>query len=351
MAEKSKTVKDRLNELGERWPPLGLALGVQDRVGEIRGGLVASGITLTLFISIFPLLLVGIAVVGFLASGNENLPNEMIDKLGLTGAAADTMTTAIERASQSKQAASIIGLLGLAWAGSAVAVALQQAVRSPWQRQSVGIASRLLGMAWLAAAAIGFVIAVALGGVLNFLPEQVPHLALTVAALALGLAIEIGLFWWMFWGLGTREVPARDLVPGAVVAGLGFEVLKLLGTLWVPRLVARSSSLYGPLGVVFALLAWLVLFSKLVVYAATLNAVRYERREGTVEATILVPAVPGRVVTETTRAGVVVDQTSDPDPKDRQESDDGQEAQDRDESGEPDGAATTLDRCPPPSEP
>ncbi|CAN5879431.1 inner membrane protein YhjD [soil metagenome] len=299
-------MKKRLRALGRRWHWLGRALDVQDRVGEINGGFAASSITISVFIALFPLLLVAIAVLGFLASGDEDFPTRIIDNLGLTGTAADTVEGALETATDSRRAASVIGVLGLAWSGSGVAVALQQGVRAPWQQRSGGIRDRLLGMAWLAAAGLGFAAAIALGGVLNFVPEEVPTPLVAVAAIALGLAAEIGLFWWMFWGLGTRQVPARDLLPGAILAGIGFELLKLVGTIYVPQLVANSSALYGQLGVVFAILAWLALFARLIVYASTLNAVRFEAHEGTLEVPLHVPRMPGNEPIAASRGGIML---------------------------------------------
>ncbi len=300
-------MKNKIRAFGVRWPWLGRALDVQERVGEINGGFAASAITVSVFVSIFPLLLVGIALVGFLASGDDQLASRVVDNLGLTGTAAQTMTHAIQTAADSQRAASIVGLVGLAWSGSGVAVALQHGVRAPWQERAEGVRERALGMAWLVVAALGFAAVLALGGVLNFLPDQVPVVVTTVAAVAVGLAAEIGLFWWMFWGLGTRRVPARDLLPGAIAAGIGFEVLKLVGTVLVPRLVASSSALYGPIGAVFAVLAWLAFLAKLIVYCSTINAVRFEAREGTVEVPIQVPNLPRRQPVAATRGGTMVD--------------------------------------------
>ena len=70
-------MEERLRRLGERWPWVGRALDVQERVGEISGSSVASAITVTVFVSIFPLLLVTIAVVGFLARGNHHLAQDL----------------------------------------------------------------------------------------------------------------------------------------------------------------------------------------------------------------------------------------------------------------------------------
>jgi membrane protein len=200
----------------------------------------------------------------------------------------------------------VVGLLGLAWSGSGVAVALQQGVRAPWQLRPEGIKDRITGLLFLVAGAVGFAAVIALGGLLAHLPHAIPPVVGAVAIVAVGLAAEVGLFLWMFWALGDRRIPWRDLVPGAVLAAVGFEVLKLVGTVYVPHIVAQSSSLYGPLGVVFAVLAWLALFARLIVYCSAANAVRYESREGTVTLQVRAPRLPGPIAAEGTRGGTIV---------------------------------------------
>ena len=46
--------------------------------------------------------------------------------------------------------------------------------------------------------------------------------------------------------------------------------------------MASSSDLYGPVGVVFAVLGWLLVFGRLVVYSAIVEVVLWEERHGTV---------------------------------------------------------------------
>lgn len=295
-----------LRKFGDRWGWFGRTLDVHERVGEINGGFAASAITVTIFLSIFPLLLVVIAVVGFIAAGDENLAPDLIDKLGLTGPGAQTLTDALDKASASRQAASVIGLVGLAWAGSAVAVALEAGVRLPWQERSNGLKDRLLGMAWLAAAAVGFAVLIFLSGILRYLPDWAPTVLASALSVMFSLAMATTLFLWMFWGLGTRRVPWRDLLPGALLAAVGFEVLALVGTVYVPQLVSRSSALYGSIGIVFAILAWLALFARLLVYSSTLNAVLYEAREGTLSVPIHVPKLPGTAPIGATRGGITI---------------------------------------------
>lgn len=299
-------MNEKLQRLGRRWPALGTALDTQQRFGEINGGFVASAITVSIFISVFPLLLVTIAVIGHLASGDADWTKRFVDALGLTGSARDTVSDAVSRASESRRAASVVGLLGLLWSGTGVGLALQRGVRAPWQEPARGMRDRLQALLWLIAAGLGFAVAVALTGALNWLPDQIPSIVGWLLAIIVGVAIGTGLFLWMFWGLSTRHIPARDLLPGALAAAVGFEVLKFVGTIYVPRLVANSSSLYGPLGIVFALLAWLAIFARLIVYSSTLNAVLFERHVGRRTVAIHVPDLPDLEILAANRGGLMV---------------------------------------------
>jgi uncharacterized BrkB/YihY/UPF0761 family membrane protein len=74
----------------------------------------------------------------------------------------------------------------------------------------------------------------------------------------------------------------------------------------VPRAVAASSALYGSIGVVFAILAWLFFFGRLVVYVAVVNVIRWEEDHGTVTVEIELPKHPDTVAVEATRSGEAV---------------------------------------------
>jgi membrane protein len=294
---------------------LGHVLDVNQRVGEVNGGSVASSVTLTVFVSLFPLALAGIAVVGFLAHGNADIPHRIIHGLSLTGSAATTVRNAIATAQRSRKAASIVGFLGLLWSGLGVTTAIGMAVRTPWQVKTAGLRSRLDGLLWLLGAIVIGGAAVALGTLLRFLPHAVAVLA-GIGVVLVGLMVEVGFFLWTFWMLGDRRPGWRALLPGSIVGAVGFEALKLGATLYLPRLIANSSSLYGPLGVVFAILAWLALFARLIVFASAENAVRYERNAGTVTLPILAPCLPGDAPERADRGGAAVARTPAPAPAD-----------------------------------
>jgi membrane protein len=294
-------VKKRLERLGRRWRWFGTALRVNDRYSELNGNYVAAAITLAAFISLFPLILVIIAVVGLVSSHSTDIAGSIIRNLGLTGDAAKAVTSAISTAQRSERAASIIGIAGLLWSGLGLVAAMEYAVDTVWQVKGRGMRDKLGGLLWLAGAGLLFLTSFAVTTALNFLPAAVAPVGIVV-----GLGIDVALWLWTFNVLTNNETGWKPLLPGAVFGAVGLEVLKAAGSIYVPRLVASSSAMYGSLGVVFAVLAWLLLFGRLLVYSATLNVVRWEEDHGTVTLELQAPRMPGKVPVEASRAGDVL---------------------------------------------
>jgi len=278
-------LKGRIQRVADRFPPLARAVQVQDRFGEINGGHLAAAVTLQAFLSLFPLILVGIAVLVFVsAHSGSDLADRLVDQLALSGEAARLVEGAINTAEDSRQAATVVGLVGLAWSGLGLVSAIQHAYDQAWQVQGAGWRDKARGLAWLAGAGVLFVSLAAATTALRWLPGW-----LAPAGILVALAGNFALWLWTSRALPNRRVEWRFLVPGAILGAIGFEALKLAGAYYVPRAVASSSELYGSLGVVFALLAWLVLFARLVVYSAVLDVILYERHQGTVTAVVEVP--------------------------------------------------------------
>jgi membrane protein len=296
-------MKKRIDRWRARWPVLDTVLAVQERFGAVGAGPLASSIGLAMFLSLFPLLLVAIAVAGFLQAGSDTFTDDVISGLGLEGTAAETMEQTLDTAAESRRVASVAGLAGLLWAGLGVVGAIQSGINTAWQTKGRGVVDKAVALLWLLGAAVLFASTGAVGTLVRFVPAFAAPLTL-----AAGLAINVVLFLWTFTLLGNQNVSWRSHLPGAVFAGIGFEILKLVGTIVVPRSVADSSALYGTLGIVFAVLAWLLIYGRLLMYAAVLNVVRHEARSGTVTVEIEVPRVDGEVPIAANRGGIVTDQ-------------------------------------------
>ncbi|HVT78516.1 MAG TPA: YihY/virulence factor BrkB family protein [Acidimicrobiales bacterium] len=267
-----------------RVPVLRTLMPIQDRYGELNGNNLAATVAFQTFLSLFPLLLVIVAVVGFFASKDATVGTRIVGNLGLQGDAARIVNDAIGTAAKNPAATGPIGLVGLLWSGLGLVDSLQFAMDQVWQVEARGMKGKLFGLLWLTGAAVLFIGAAAITTVLNWLPGFI-----TPFGVAVGLLVNLALWLWSFKVLPNRKLPWRALVPGAVVGALGMEILKFVGAFYLPRTIASSSALYGSIGVVFAVLAWLLVFSRLVIYATVINVVRWEKRVGTTTRTIEVP--------------------------------------------------------------
>lgn len=290
-----------------RFPWLDAVMRVTDRFGAIGGGPLSSSITLASFVSLFPLLLVVIAVFGFVSSSDSDFALRFVRELGLRGRAADTVRDALETAEGSRQTASLIGLGGLLWSGLGLVGSLQAALNAAWQVKGRGLVDKLVALKWLLGAGLLFLTTAALGAVLRVVPAPVKPLTVLV-----GLGLTTLLFLWTYTALGNESVGWRAHLPGSILVAVGFEILKAVGSTYVPQMIASSSALYGSLGVVFATLAWLLFYSRLIVYGAVLNVLRHEAVVGTVTAQIEVPRIDGEVPLTTTRGGAVDERAEQP---------------------------------------
>ena len=283
-----KGIKGKLIALGDRFQPLGWILRIQERYKDLHGNNIAAAITFQAFISLFPLLLVAVAVIGWLSGDGTAIAGSVVKELGLTGDAEKAVVDAVAAARESKKAASVVGLASLFYSGLGLVNALQYGYNQVWQVEERGVKDKAVGVVWLAGAAVVFVAAGAITTLLRWLPGYFAFLGIVVA-----LIVNFGLWVWTSKILPNTRVPWKAVLPGALFAAIGLEILKVVGALLVPRMVANSSQLYGTLGVVFALLAWLFFFGRLIIYSAVVNVVLWEKEEGTVTVVTEVPVQPG----------------------------------------------------------
>ena len=66
-------------EAGRRHPRLGVAVAVQRRFGAERGANLAAAISMRAFLSLFPVLVLAIAVVGFVGGDPRQIANDIVD--------------------------------------------------------------------------------------------------------------------------------------------------------------------------------------------------------------------------------------------------------------------------------
>ena len=286
---------------------LGVLIAVQERFRGIRGQNAASALTLSLFLSIFPLILVAVSVMGFVSAGNPDFVTDTINSLNLTGDAQGIFTNAVNSAQANRGAVGLIGLLTGAWSALGVTTALQVAANVPWQVAGRGIKDKAVGVLFLLGAAVVFIGSAVASWAIGLLPGWA-----SAAGTLVPFAVSVLLFGWMYWLLCRYGLTVRQVLPGAVVAAIGVEVLKLLAIHWLPGVIAKSQGIYGSIGIVFGIFAWLLIFGKVIVYASVLNVVLEERRTGKVDMLVSVPRIADPTGESRTNRGGLIDQDSKP---------------------------------------
>ncbi len=93
------------------------------------------------------------------------------------------------------------------------------------------------------------------------------------------LAALIGFFTWGPWMLLHRKIAARDILPGAMFTVLGFIALRLISSVLLTRWLKWYSTTYGSLGIVMAIVFWMILFTTIMLLAAALSPALAHRRD------------------------------------------------------------------------
>lgn len=264
-----------------RW--LGLPIAVIYKFVDDQGTYLASLITYYGFLSLFPLLLIFTTVLGFMLHGHPALQHELISSaLGQFPVIGDQLTDTAHPLHGSGTGL-VIGILVALYGGLGFSVAIQNAFNQVWAvpmtRRPDLVVARLRGLALLGVLCIGVLVTTGLAGLTTWAGDYGPEwdLALRAGATVLAVIVNGVLLVLAFRVLTARHLTVRQVLPGAVVAALAWQVLQSLGTLLVGHELRGTSQVYGLFGLVLGLLAWIYLEALVVVFAAELNAVRSER--------------------------------------------------------------------------
>jgi YihY family inner membrane protein len=125
-------------------------------------------------------------------------------------------------------------------------------------------------------ATIGVIaLTLATGGASSQLISYFPDLTGVGPAVAfvLSAALNTGAFLLAFQLLGVDHHRWRDLLPGSILAAVGYVTLQLVGQWYVKRTISGAGDTYGSFAVVIGLLGWLYLLGQLVVLSMEVNAV------------------------------------------------------------------------------
>ncbi len=255
---------------------LGFPLAVVKKFGDDQAGNLAALIAYYGFFSLFPLLLVLVTVLGFVLSGNPHLQHDILNstfsQFPIIG---DQLRTNIHSLNGSGIAL-VIGIIGTLYGGLGICNAAQNALNQVWQvpmTERPGFLPRTLrSLLLLVVVGGGILVTTAVSGFGS--GKGTIGIGLRIAAIVVSLVANFGLFVLAFRVLTVRDVAIRDLVPGAIIAAVAWQILQMVGGYYVTNTLKNASQVYGFFGIVIGLLAWIYLEAQIVLYAAEVNVVR-----------------------------------------------------------------------------
>ena len=256
---------------------LGFPYAVVKKYGDDEGGRQAALITYYGFLSIFPLLLLGVAILSRVLEDHPDLRRRLVDAI-VPRALGSTVEHSLVTLPTST-IPFIVGLIGLLLSATGVVFSAYQTLNhvaaAPY-RLRAGFFSRyvrvfvVLAMLLAGALATSALTVVATG----LLREP----GLQRVAAVLGSALVV--FTVLLLGakmLLARPAPVRAVWPGAVVGAAVVTVVLNVGAPLLARLVTKAGPVYGSFATVAGMFALLYLVGQALVYAAEIAAVRYAR--------------------------------------------------------------------------
>jgi YihY family inner membrane protein len=259
-----------------RW--LGFPLAVMGKFRDDHGGALTTVIAYNAFFAFFPLLLVVVTVLGFLLGRDSGFQQRLLGSAVADFPIIGNQVRDNIHGLRGSGVGLVIGLVAFAWGARGLTQVAQHAMAEIWNipgRQRPGFwARQVRGLLLLVVFAVGL----AATSLLTWLGSYGGKAAaVALANLAAAAAVNVGLFLLAFRVLTPRQIPTRQLLAGALVAGVAWQALQAVGGYLVGHYLRHTSQVYGVFAIVLGLLFWLYLGAQLTLYAAEINVVRARR--------------------------------------------------------------------------
>jgi YihY family inner membrane protein len=277
-AQRAGTAADALQQ---RRRVLAFPVAVWKKFNDDRAGNLAALIAYYGFAAIFPLLLVLATVLNIVLKDNPSLQKDLTDsalaQYPVIGQQIKTQLGSIPGTGLPLIIGAVLLLLG----ARGVANAMQNALCEVWgipRKSRPGFPmSQVWSLALLLTVAIGFIVTTFLSGLAGGAGHLLTGVGATVGAVLVSLVLNVGVFWLGFRLATARLVRWRDLLVGALIAAVIWQVLQVAGGYVVSHQLHRANELYGTFGVVLGLVAWLYLQAEATLWAAEVDVVLAKR--------------------------------------------------------------------------
>lgn len=273
---------DRLDAWQRRRRVVGIPLAVIYKFFDDQGGYLAAVITYYAFIAIFPLMLIGSSVLGFVLQGHPALEQQILtsalrqfpivgDQLGRPGGLQGSTSAVVVGA-----ATALYGVIGL---GQAAHNAVNATWAIPRNSRLNPIMSRLRSLVWIVSAGLALVLIALLTSVGSHLDVlgrdfgpvvhwSAPLLSVSINAYVLALMMRLST---------PRDERLRDVLPGAALIALLWQLLQLLGGVYVEHVIKKANEMNAVFALVLGLIALVYIATVMAVVGLEVNVVLIKR--------------------------------------------------------------------------
>ena len=242
--------------------------------GSSQAGNYAAALAFAAFLAMFPMVLGVLSIIGLAIrdpATEARFQNLILQ--AFPGNAQPELQSAIRGVKQSAGWFGILSLGGLVWSAGGIFTTMEFALTQIFgTKQRNMLRQKLMGfvMMLLLVVALGITVAAnAAAGYLSYIPY------VWVLSFAIGAAVLVALLVLLYRFVPNRTFSLREVLPGAVLAGVLIQVLSLGFPLYAR--FAGSFNTYGAqFGLFFLLATWLYLLSQLLLLGAVYNRFRLE---------------------------------------------------------------------------
>lgn len=252
---------------------------MNERYSTHGGNQFSAGITYFSVLSIFPILMLVFATLGFVLAGNPALLEDIQQRItgAMDGSMAETANEILVTAIEQRGSVAGIGALTALWSGLNWMNNLRYGVSKIWKVDPTGgsfLTNKLKDLIGLIGLLLAFGIAfgiTAIGAsglterVLDFVGlGHIPGIGVItfLVALIVGLVANYLVFFWLIKYLPRVKVPVKSAAEAAIIAAVAFEILKQFGSLFFSNSLSNpAGATFGPIIGIMALLyfVWRIL--------------------------------------------------------------------------------------------
>jgi uncharacterized BrkB/YihY/UPF0761 family membrane protein len=272
--ERVSSVSDRAHAWVEQRDPAtpsGVAIDAWRRYRAVDGPLQSALLSLYVLVAVLPALLV---MEEYLDPHPNSLANSIVHHFGLNAPTSRLIHGVLGEGRSHEFGSALLAIAGALFFGLGFGRVLQLVHARAWR---LPLQTRQTDQALYGAVLVG------LYGLILLLLVQLTELKGSPSwierTLALGwVALLVAFFVWAPWLLTHKQIARRDLLPAAILTGVGLVVLMLVSRYVMQYWIDWYARDYGGFGVVLAVYFWIALCSAMIVWAASLSPALAERR-------------------------------------------------------------------------